>query len=955
MNVSFLDAWCLLLLLLLPCAVIVVLKSRSGLDRARIIASTVIRLAIMACLILAVAETQRVEEIDRLATIFVIDLSKSVPPEGIRKAQEFIASALAYKKSDDLAAVITFGGNAQVEIAPSSEVRMPKLGSIVDQNSTDIASALRLAAASIPDGYQKRIVLFSDGNENIGSALDDVRNAASGGCRVDIVPLSYSRENEVLVERVQTPQTVNIGETFDLHIVVKSLQETNARIRVFQDGSLIASEDVKLEKGKNPLKISRASQTGGMSVFEAIVEPEHDTLPENNRGYSFTFVGGAANVLYIGDDDESARFVKEILQTEKIGVEVRSPDSIPRDIAEFGMYDCVILSNVAANKFSSDQMKYIETCVKDVGIGLVMIGGKESFGAGGYNGTPIEDALPVKMDISQNLIRPNSGVVFIVDSIWCIGNSWPKEICKATTGNLSANDFVGLIANESSVTRWTIPLQEVKDQRANIQTAIERLNPLDISDFDMTLNMALAELPKAPASYKHIVLITDGRPSPPPSDAIISRLNEAKITLTIVVIEPRVPVERFQEAARKGGGNFYVVQPSEHTKIPEIITKESNVVRKGLFFEEPFTPKTVKLFEFLKGIGLDQMPPLKGYNATSPKNSAWVSMISHHGDPILAAWRYGLGKSVAFTSDCANRWAVQWVGWKDFKKFWSQTIRWTLREGSRTIYNVSGAVQGRMGKFVIDAVEPDGGYANNINPAGSVVRPNNSSQPILFEQIAPGRYSASFPMDAPGKYLAAFSYTTKEGQKGFFTGGLALPYSPEYGDIESNDLLLKDIATASGGRELTKSEEPFVHDLPRSWNKNDLWQSLLLVALLLFPLDIFIRRVVVTREQIAAILSNILTALPFLKRIGERMRERIERKNAPVPVHIDVASIATAESDGKYEGAETMGERTEIKSAVVSTPRVEHAAASGAPTARKEDDSYLGRLLRAKKSARKNL
>lgn len=951
---SFVDPWLLLLLLLIPVAIFLAARGRSGLDRARRILSTALRGLVILFLVLAAADTQRVETNDRLATMFVLDMSRSVPPSHIERARSFIAESIVGKARDDVAGLVLFGREARVEIAPVAGMQLNWVGSSVDRDSTDIGAALRLAAASMPDGCRKRIVLFTDGCENIGTALEEARRAAFDGCSIDVVPFSYDRTNEVLVEGVHIPQTLDVGESYDVKIVIKSLKETGATVRVFQNGEIIATERVQLAAGKTPLKVTRKAGGAGLNTFEAIVEPDagNDTLPENNRGYGFAFVSGASTVLYLGDDEESARFLEEVLREEKIGIDIRGSDAIPRELAEFGMYDAIVIANVPAARFASEQMRHVENAVRDLGIGLVMIGGRESFGAGGYLGTPIEEALPVKMDISQNLVRPNSGIVFVMDNIWCIGNSWSKEICKETIKNLTERmDFVGLITERDAL-QWVIALQEVRD-KAEYARQIDAMYPGDVQSFDRSLEMVLAEFPRTSASYKHVVLITDGQPSPAPTDAVIARLQREKITLSVVVIEPRGSVDAFREAARKGGGNFYVVQPNERTKIPEIITKESNVIRKGLFFEETFTPRVVKYMEIFKGIDINAIPSLKGYNATSPREAAVTSMISHHGDPVLAVWRYGLGKSVAFTSDCSRRWAANWIHWADFKKFWLQTVRWTLREGSRSDYRIATSVADETGRVIIDAVEPDGSYANNIGPTGTVVAPDGTSRPLEFAQTGPGRYLSSFPMNKPGKYVVSSSYTAGNGRKGFFTGGLAMAYSPEYRDLGSNDVLLRDVAEAGGGRLSPKAAEVFEHNLPPSTGKSELWPLFLLLAILIFPIDIFVRRVVITRAQVAAVLTAIVESIPWLKEAARRWRERQEAKQMPVPVGVDVAAISGEVDDRTYttEGGSASEEVKRATGKAAIAPPRQTVTGPSQPAAKKEDDSYLGRLMKAKKKA----
>ena len=102
------------------------------------------------------------------------------------------------------------------------------------------------------------------------------------------------------------------------------------------------------------------------------------------------------------------------------------------------------------------------------------------------------------------------------------------------------------------------------------------------------------------------------------------------------------------------------------------------------------------------------MPPLYGYVATSPKDAAQTILVSAKDDPVLAAWQYGLGKAVAFTSDATGRWAREWIDWDQFPQFWGQVVRYTIGDPNASALNVSVDQQGDTAKVIVDARDANG-------------------------------------------------------------------------------------------------------------------------------------------------------------------------------------------------------------------------------------------------------
>lgn len=831
---------------LLGLAPLFLIRRRSS-GRWRGWASVALRLAVFGLAVAALAEPAVKRRNDAVTTYFVLDRSGSIP-EGPRTWSLDVAQQAAKNRArkEDRTGLIVFGDNAIVEETPTAHFSTGKVFAIVDPANTDLSAALRLALATFPDDTQKRIVLFTDGNETKGDLEAAVQRAIAAGCPIDVVPLRYRHDNEVLLEGLTLPRRVQRDEPFQVRVHVGALAATPGRLRVFCDGELVAERDVELSAGENLFLFSHTLRGAGFHLFEAEIAAPRDGIAENNRTQAYTIIEEEPMVLLAGDSEEDVKHLSEALKEEGITHRVRLAGALPRDLGEWQSYDAIVFANLGAESVTVAQMGMIESLVRDLGTGFVMIGGEKSYGAGGWLRTPIERILPVSLEASESQMLPTGGIVFVLDHIHCIGDRWSKDICVGAVRGLTQFDLFGLlIPNSGGNPSWQVPLQQARD-RAAIEAAINSAQVNDVQDVDEFLGTAGAALRESRCATRHVVFVTDGGGDVVPSSDAIRALRSRRVTLSIVVIEPRGNnVARLREAAQEGGGNFYVVEPNEYERVPQIFIREAAIVKKGLYYEEEFQPVVRQTSEILEGIGTD-LPTLRGYNVSSRRNPSEVPLVSHRGDPILAHWRCGLGKSVAFTSDASSRWGANWVSWSGYRRFWSQTVRWVQRRIPASPYQMSiqrGKRDG-MADVILDAQDAKGASVNFLNPSGVLVSPDLKSQALTFEQIGPGRYRASFPADKAGGYVVNVQYQ-ENGKPFLLRGGYVPTFNLEFRRFEDNEPLLRSIAERTGGRVVEPGMDLHAPTGQIAYTQRPLAPWMLLLLVCLFPLDVLLRKVVI--------------------------------------------------------------------------------------------------------------
>lgn len=1016
--------WLILIPLVLPPLVWAGLKSLSGLGKVRRWGAIGLRAAVVCLIVLALAEVRAARRADRLTTIFLIDASQSVPQELKRAALDYVAESSKKRRPEDLSGVIVFGKTPRVETPPGpTELNLLGVESTIDPENTDVAAALKLALATFPEDTARRIVVLSDGNENRGNLMEQAAAARSLGVQVDVVPIEYVYDHEVLVEKLAVPPDVKQGETIDVNVVIRAGEPTRGAIQVFQktdDRTAPAAGNekpfpVELQRGVNVFTLKQKITKPNFYTFSAEFIPERSAAARsrsgasvdraaNNTATGFTHARGRARILLIeGTGGEHAELVKALREKEIEVNVLLAPridgsggvggDPLPIDPAQLQPYDAVVLANVPKEAFTESQHQLLASNVHDMGIGLLMVGGRDGFGAGGWMNTPVEKALPVDMQIKAVKVQGIGAMVLIMHASEIPeGNHWQKVVAKAAIDALSSYDHAGMLHWDGQEA-WLFTIRPIGGGRNSMLRAIDRMTPGDMPDFDPSLLMSLNGLNQVQdAMSKHIVVISDGDPTPPTS-AVIKRLVESKVTVTAVLTaahgnDPQ-STRTMRDLARLTKGRFYNVTNPQ--SLPQIYQKEARSISRPLIFEQetPWRPKlNPPVTEPILGLP-DEFPPVNGLVLTSLKENELVEapltspLPTGQVNPLLAHWTYGLGRSAAFTSDAGRRWAKTWPDWTGYTAFWSQVVRWVMRPADRGDLSLSLRREDGRIKIVVDALDKESRFLNFLSIQGNVVDPDLKSTPIELVQKAPGRYEAAVEgAEARGNYFVNLGYRGADGVRGVVSSGISVPYSDEYRETRSNPAVLETLASLTGGRAAVWKRTPDGRlDLARSVEDSDhyrrdaglvaprtlapLWPQLLWAACCLFLLDAAVRRIAPDLHRMRRAAADRWRAFRGREpaSVGEYM-EKLRSRKAEVAEELDRSKsrIRSPESPSPEPRRETRpgsAVAEPLSSEREPKEREPKEAAPGAaePPGRKglapdaepsQAESYADRLLRAK-------
>ena len=1007
-QIGFESPWWLFYLSLGIVAVVVLwwfsFRTLAALGPGRRIVSLVLRSLVLLLFILALAELQLVRRNDRLTVIYVLDQSESIPAERREAMLGYVnAAILEHRQRDDRVCVIVFGRDASIEIPPfDDDVQIFNVESELDPNYTDVARALRLAQASFTEDASKRIVLVSDGNENLGDAAELAQALAGDGVGIDVVPVRYEQQGEVIVERVTVPGNVREGQPFDLRVVVTNTKRPSGddsgavpgRLVVKQRAEgraqTIIDDRIELSPGKQVYGVEWDLDASGFYEYEAEFipdRPEDDTMPQNNRATTFAQIRGKGKVLLIEDEDTPGEFEQliralrrqsvggEELGGQKLEVSVRNTKQLFSHFSELQQYDAVLLANVPRERFSDEQIRMLVRNTQQMGAGLVMLGGPNSFGAGGWANTELEKAMPVDFQIKSAKVIPRGALVMVMHaSEMAQGNHWQKKIAEQALSALGPRDYCGVIHYGAGGTAWLWKpgLSVVGGKRQLMLGRLDRMVPGDMPDFDPGLQLAFQGFAKVPdAAIKHMIVISDGDPTPP-SAAVVKALANSKITVSTVAVACHGAAEstRMANLAKATGGKYYAVQNPK--ALPKIFQREARRVAQPLIYENKLgvRPRVKFYHQMISGID-SALPPIKGFVMTTRKDNPLVEVALVSPQPgaernrtILAGWTYGLGRAVAFTTDAGARWATDWTNWENYDKLFGQMIVWAMRppaeEGK---FTVATEIEDGQVRLVITALDQNDEFLNFLNMTGSVVHPGADleTSAVAVEQTAPGRYVVTFPTGDPGSYFATIN--PGAGMPPIRTG-VSVPYSDEFRSRATNEALLYRLAglEPEGGKvgQLIEGPEDFAdlkpylvvntfrRDLPKATSSQPIWYYLVLLASCLFFFDVFVRRVQVGFGWVPVLAGRAWGAV-FGRKEEEAPIEVIERlRSRKAEVGNQVEQLrATARFEPSTEAPADLQSVEELRAPPSTPKKAERPSLAPEP----EEESYTERLLRAKQQA----
>jgi len=829
------------LLALLPLVWIAHVVARTTFNRRQRTLQALVRSVLLAALALALARPILSTSSARLSIVYLVDVSHSVSGHAIESAAARIEE-LDRAVRPTQARIVAFGRTAARVDGVAALRRFSDIeasaSAAIDRTGTDVEAALAAARAELAPDSTPRIVLFTDGHQTEGDARRAVLRLGGSQVPVFVEPMAERSIADVWLTALDVPDRIGAGATFAVRVTLGSQRRGNAVVELKSQGKTVARRETAVLPGVTIVPLEGRLDAPGTQVLQASVSMPGDPLAANNTLERAVTAEPRGRVLYVEGSPSSAHYLSGALTAAGFDVTVRPPAALPSAPAAFEPWDAVVISDVPRTAIRDAAMGALTEWVERRGGGLLIAGGEAVYGEGGYQKTAIERVSPVTYERRD---EPDVALILVLDRSWSMAGS-SIDLCKAAAQAavdvMTDKQAVGVITFNDQY-EWNVPLSTVGENRTKIREQIAAITPSGPTRIYPALEQAFFSLRNTHARAKHVVVLSDGRSLPDDHESLVKKMTAAHITVSSIAVGPAADRELLHNIAVWGKGRDYTVQNAR--ELPEVFVKEAKNAATPSFDEKDIVP-VVKAPAFLGSVDVTHMPHLKGLTATVMKDPALEVLATDEGDPVLAFWPVGLGRTAVFASDVKDRWAAPWIRWRGYGPFFATVVRSVQRQRTPPVdLSVSaGPIRGgtRTIAIELEARDESGGYRNLLRPS---VRVNGEgrSTTLPLRQVAPGRYEASLIADATRRVAISTADLSGTAVERVIVPDLAAEY--RFAPLDEEQL--KSIAASTGGALRPPATALAAAPGDRHSKRRPLWPALTVIALISWFVDILLRRV----------------------------------------------------------------------------------------------------------------
>jgi Mg-chelatase subunit ChlD/uncharacterized membrane protein len=722
---------------------------------------------------------------------------------------------------------------------------------------SDLAGAITRALALIGNDRAGRIVLLTDGRTPPAGLDTVLARATDAGVPISFVPTRLPERADTALESVQAPAYASPGRPFTVRVVAVAQREADIRLRLWAGDRLAADTRLQVQPGVNTLGTRGTAEEEGPLILRAEILDDADGLTGNNVAAAIVRVLPQPEILLVGDPAGTATLAA-VLGGQGFGTVEMATAGLPVDAAALQPFAAVVLADVPASVLSAPQVAALATFVRDRGHGLVVTGGPNSFGPGGYEGTTLEELLPVRsrppdeeeQGLALVLVLDRSASMSLVhgeDSKIALA----REAAIQAVGLLEPGDQIGVLAFAVNAV-WVVPPTRIESPEdiAAIEAQIRGVGIAGSTDIYTAVQTARRRMTTLTPVLKHMILITDGQASYGDFRTFSSQARRDGISVSAVAIGNDADTELLEELARSGNGRYYATDDA--SSIPALLTQETEIARSFFLVDRRHQPRVANASAVFADVAAgEEIPYLGGFVRVSLRPEATAVLVSDRNDPILATWQLGFGRVAVWTSNFGDTWTEEWREWGEFARFAGGLADWTTAGGldRQAGLRVGTQADGGAVTVIVDSVDAAGRFRNGLPTTGALTTPAGESIELVFQQTAPGRYEATIDGAEPGAYELVLEQVRPDGATiGPVEDGFVVPYSIEFQPGRPGRPQLEAIASRTGGQTLTDAARAFGNNglvAPES-----LAPLLLTVGMLLFVADVAVRRLRTGREEL---------------------------------------------------------------------------------------------------------
>ena len=872
------------------------------------IPSRILKAVLLATVVLALARPAwRLPS--RAGTLVVlVDRSASMPAGAEEESREVLERLESSRHRRDRLAVVAFGSRAAIET--SGEVPFQGFAATVGEDSSRLATALETALGMAPSSGSTRMLVISDGRWTGSDPGRAVSAAAMRGVPVDYRLLERPETGDLAVERIDAPGEVAPGEGYLVSAWIRSPARQEVEVVLRRGGRVLASGRRQVPAGRSRFTFRDRAPSSGVQSHDVSVRAAAadgaaavDPLPENDTARFLVGVRGPRPIAVVS---RGGTRTAELLERGGLDVRALEPRQFSGSLEELSGYSAVVLENVPAGELGESSLIHLASWVRSAGGGLMMTGGQESFGPGGYFRSPLEEVLPVSMELRQEHRKLALAMVVTLDRSGSMAAPAEGGRSKMDLANLAAAevldllsplDELGVVAVDSQA-HVVLPLAPVGEKGAK-RAKILSIDSQGGGIFVYTaLYNAVEQLLKSGAGARHVLLFADAADAEEPGDyrQLLEHCRESEITVSVVGLGQPTDVDAgfLRDVARRGGGRaFFTSSPQA---LPRIFAQDTFVVARSTFVEQATPWRLTAGLATLSGEAFVDPPPLGGYNLTYLKPEANLAAVTvdEYEAPVVAGWQVGLGRALAYTSEVDGAFSGAVAGWPDAGSLLSSLVRWVAGESGALPAEMLVTQEFRHGALRVRLhLDPRRDRDPFTEPASmSLLRGAPGAAPRDEEAALrwsdPDTLEAVVELDGGEVVLGRVEVP---GLGGAPLAPARLPYAPEYDPAEPGvgHLALERLARSTGG--LRRLDVAGVwDDFDRRPRALELRAWLLALALVLLLADVLERR--------TAFLSSgwrLARSWPSIRL--EKPRSRASRVEAPAKaIEIRAPASSGAES-----------------------------------------------------------
>ena len=727
--------WCLLILFaLLPWV---------GPWRGNNLIQNALRSLMFICLGLALAQPRLTVQNQQVDRVLIIDRSESVTAnakDSITKQLNKFAQSFDSQTNGHLVVIgqpLTDNNASQFKSVSHVSPESP-------QGSSPLSAAIARAQSLIPNKGAGSVSIASD---SLATRPDD--NRAIAALRSRKIPIHWielpTTHRPPTPVQVRWPAPLRQGTSGRLIVKIVSDSAASGEVTLKHASETLASSPFNNSNQQQTVELTFEPKEAGFLDCEVVVSSgdENQTLP------LVLPIEQPHQLLYMGDLQKGG----PAKLAEMLGAGFRVTAADVNDSTGLGdllrKTDLVMLDDLPAVSLPKETEQQLVSAVQNDGLGIVMSGGRASFGAGGWHSRPIESLLPVELVQKEEKRDPSTSLVIVIDTSGSMNGvrvQLAKEVARLAMQRLLPHDKVGIV-EFFGAKRWAAPLQPASNA-IELQRALNRMDAGGGTVILPALEEAFYGLQNVDTRYKHVLVLTDGGVEAGDFESLMRRMANEGINVSTVLAGGGYHSEFLVNIANWGKGRFYNVP--NRFNLPEILLKQPSTTKLPAYRPGSHAVHARGGTGWWGDVDMSDLPNLTGYVESKPRVGSQVLLETvNEKHPVLATWRYGLGRVTTLTTEPLGNGTQPWQEWTEYSQALSRILQRSAAD-ARDPFQFT--VENDGGKVIVHAIRQQSltAMTTSNKPVAKVI---GSDETLNFVSRSPDRFVAFLPAPPKGQAM----------------------------------------------------------------------------------------------------------------------------------------------------------------------------------------------------------